>query len=93
VPTIELSIYPLLAPLLCIRPRRSNIQELNIVRQYIIPTLSITNPPDFHQAGLALVEVFAYVSFVVILLADADQHRAIGLLGFLGDLIPGAVAL
>ena len=35
VPTIELSIYPLLAPLLCIRPQRSKIQELNIVRQYI----------------------------------------------------------
>ena len=37
-----------------------------------------------------LVEVFTYISFVVILLADADQHRAIGLLGLLGDLIPGA---
>ena len=42
---------------------------------------------------MALVEVFAYVSFVVILLADADQHGAVGLLGFLGDLIPGAASV
>ena len=40
-----------------------------------------------------LVEVFAYISFVVVLLADADQHRAVGLLGFLGDLIPGAASV
>jgi len=42
---------------------------------------------------LALVEVFAYVSFVVILLADANQHRAVGLLGFLGDLIPDTASV
>ena len=37
-----------------------------------------------------LVEVFAYISFVVILLADADQHRSVALLG---DLIPGAASV
>ena len=42
---------------------------------------------------MALVEVFAYINFVVILLADANQHRAVGLLRFLDDLIPGAVSV
>ena len=58
-----------------------------------MPTLSITNPPDFHQAGLALVEVFAYISFVVILLADSDKHRTVTLFGFLGNLIPGTASV
>ena len=39
------------------------------------------------------VEIFAYIGFVVILLADTNQHRAVGLLGFLGDLIPGTASV
>ena len=58
-----------------------------------MPTLSITNPPDESQAGLVSVEIFAYIGLVVVLLADANQHRAIGLFGFLGDLIPGAASV
>ena len=42
---------------------------------------------------MALVEVFAYISFVVILLADSDKHRTVTLFGFLGDLIPGAASV
>ena len=42
---------------------------------------------------MALVEVFAYISFVVILLADADKHGAVALFRFLCDLIPGAASV
>lgn len=42
---------------------------------------------------MALVEVFAYVSFVIILLADANQHRTVGLFRFLGDLIPDTASV
>ena len=58
-----------------------------------MPTLSITNPPDGSQAGLVSVEIFAYIGFVVILLADSNKHRTVALLGFLGDLIPGAASV
>ena len=50
--------------------------------------LSITSPPETDQAGLVSVEIFTYICFVVVLLANPDKHRAIALLRFLGDLIP-----
>ena len=56
-------------------------------------TLSITDPPDGSQAGLVSVEIFAYIGFVVILLADSNKHRTVTLFGFLGDLIPGAASV
>ena len=40
-----------------------------------------------------LVEVFTYISFVIVLFADADQHRTISLLGLLGDLIPDTASV
>ena len=39
------------------------------------------------------VEIFAYISFVVILLADSDKHRTVTLFGFLGNLIPGTASV
>lgn len=42
---------------------------------------------------MALVEVFAYVSFVVVLLAYSDKHRTVALFGFLGNLIPGTASV
>ncbi len=58
-----------------------------------MPTLSITNPPDFNQAGLVSVEISAYIGFVVILLANSDKHRTVTLFGFLSNLIPGAASV
>ena len=58
-----------------------------------MPTLSITNPPDGSQAGLVSVEIFAYIGFVVILLADSDKHRTVALFGFLGNLIPSTASV
>ena len=40
-----------------------------------------------------LVEVFTYISFVIVLFADADQHRTISLLGLLGNLIPDTASI
>ena len=40
-----------------------------------------------------LVEVFTYISFVIVLFADADQHRTISLLGLLGNLIPDTASV
>lgn len=39
------------------------------------------------------VEIFAYISFVVILFADSDKHRTVTLFGFLGNLIPGTASV
>lgn len=39
------------------------------------------------------VKIFAYIGFVVILLADSDQHRTVTLFGFLGNLIPGTASV
>ena len=39
------------------------------------------------------VEIFAYIGFVVILLADSGKHRTVTLFGFLGNLIPGAASV
>ena len=40
-----------------------------------------------------LVEVFTYISFVIVLFADADQHRTTSLLGLLGNLIPDTASV
>ena len=39
---------------------------------------------------VSLVEIFTYIRFFVVLLADTDDDGAIGLVGFFCDLIPDA---
>ena len=53
----------------------------------------MAEPPEMNQAVLVSVEIFAYIRIVVVLLADPDQHRAIALLRFLGNLIPSTASV
>lgn len=45
------------------------------------------------RCGKRPYRIFTYISFVIVLFADADQHRTISLLGLLGNLIPDTASV